>query len=140
MQDSQIPDKVNTIQVQVTDRLSISQFTGLPIAEIKEGTVFQIGPCVSQDEYLALRSAYDQRGKHVASQQEELERLRGLLKTLDSMWAGEGYKSPDSRQAQRILAPDTIAFWKQVRAALNPPAAESENSDGISIDARTAGK
>jgi hypothetical protein len=31
------------------------------------------------------------------------------LKVLDSMWAGEGYKTPESR---------TLALWKQIRAAI----------------------
>lgn len=67
-----------------------------------------------------------------ASQQVELDRLRGALAN-----AVEYFDLVLRKIPLPLTFKGQLASYK---AALNPPSAESENSDGISIDARTEGK
>lgn len=65
--------KVPTFGVSMTNLADISTFTGVPVSEIKEGTIFQMGPYVSKADYDQVVSELDQLRAKLASQHPDPE-------------------------------------------------------------------
>lgn len=47
-------DKIQTVNVQISNRIDIARFTGLPIEEITEPTILQLGPYISEADHLRI--------------------------------------------------------------------------------------